>query len=137
MGMWSACNSDLALSVKSVLTKIIIRDTLDATQQRGNTAKERAIMSSPQAVAPSDEETKVRTVMVNGTPKEVRTEELTFEQVVDLAFPNNPWGNPNTIYTVAYRRGEGKKPQGAMVQGGDPVKVKDGMIFDVTPTDKS
>lgn len=74
---------------------------------------------------------------MNGTPKEVSTRELAFEQVVEMAFPNNPWGNPNTIYTVAYRRGEGNKPQGSMVRGGDPVMVKDGMIFDVTPTDKS
>lgn len=75
-------------------------------------------------------------VVVNGTPKQVASGELTFEQVVELAFPN-PWGNPNMIYTVAYRRGHGSKPQGTMAQGGDPVKVKDGMIFDVTPTDKS
>jgi hypothetical protein len=94
-------------------------------------------MSSSQATAPSAEETKAKTVVVNGTPKEVRTRDLTFEQVVELAFPNNPWSNPNTIYTVAYRRGEGNKPQGTLVPGGDSVKVKDGMIFDVTPTDKS
>lgn len=94
-------------------------------------------MTNPQAVASSGEGTKARTVIVNGTPKEVSKRELTFEQVVELAFPNNPWGNANTIYTVAYRRGEGSKPQGSMVQGGESVKVKDGMIFDVTPTDKS
>jgi hypothetical protein len=94
-------------------------------------------MTNAQPTAPSAKETKSRTVIVNGTPKEVRTRELTFEQVVELAFPNNPWGNPNTIYTVAFRRGEGNKPQGSMVQGGDSVSVKEGMIFDVTPTDKS
>jgi hypothetical protein len=93
-------------------------------------------MSNAQAVA-AKAEGKTGTVIVNGTPKEVSTKELTFEQVVELAFPNNPWGNPNTVYTVAYRRGEGNKPQGTLVQGGQPVKVKDGMIFDVTPTDKS
>jgi hypothetical protein len=75
-------------------------------------------------------------VMVNGTSKEVTKDALTFEQVVELAFPN-PWNNPNIVYTVAYRRGHGNKPQGTMVQGGDPVRVKDEMIFDVTPTDKS
>lgn len=76
------------------------------------------------------------TVIVNGTPKRVTKSELTFEQVVELGFAN-PFSNPNIIYTVAYRRGHGHKPQGSMVQGGEPVKVKDGMIFDVTPTDKS
>ena len=93
-------------------------------------------MSSPHAVPAPAESTKTSNIIVNGMPKEVSTRELTFEQVVELAFPN-PWGNPNTIYTVAYRRGEGNKPQGSMVQGGEQVKVKNEMIFDVTPTDKS
>jgi hypothetical protein len=75
-------------------------------------------------------------VIVNGSEKEVVKGELTFEQVVSLAF-SNPFTNPNIIYTVAYRRGHGEKPQGTMVQGGDPVKVKEDMIFDVTATDKS
>jgi ABC-type sulfate transport system substrate-binding protein len=79
---------------------------------------------------------KTVTVLVNGTPKQVTKGEVTFEDVVELAFPN-PWSNPNIMYTVAYRRGHGDKPQSTMVQGGDPVKVKNEMIFDVTPTDKS
>jgi hypothetical protein len=76
------------------------------------------------------------TVFVNGTPKPVTKSELSFEQVVELGFPN-PFSNPNIIYTVAYRRGHGDKPAGTMSKGGEPVKVKDGMIFDVTPTDQS
>ena len=43
---------------------------------------------------------------------------------------------PNTIFTVTYRRGEGKKPEGTLVDG-ESVKVKDGMIFNVTATNKS
>lgn len=35
-----------------------------------------------------------------------------------------------------YRRGEGNKPEGSLVQG-ETVKIKDGMIFNVTATDKS
>lgn len=79
---------------------------------------------------------KLVTVIVNGTPKQVAKGELTFEQVVELGFAN-PFNNPNIIYTVAYRRGHGDRPQGTMVRGGDPVKIKEDMIFDVTPTDKS
>lgn len=92
-------------------------------------------MSNPQVVAEEPTETKAVTVIINGTPKTVIERELSFEQVVELAF-ENPWSNPNTIYTVAYRRGDDKKPKGQLVKG-QTVKVKDGMIFDVTPTDQS
>ena len=60
---------------------------------------------------------------------------LTFDEVVALAFPN-PDKGPNIVYTVTFRRGQGDKPQGTLVEG-ESVKVKDGMIFDVTATDKS
>lgn len=78
---------------------------------------------------------KTYTVVVNGRQKTVTTKELTFAQVVALAFDNPPSG-PNIVFTITYRRGEGNKPEGTLVEG-DTVKVKDGMIFNVTATDKS
>ncbi len=75
------------------------------------------------------------TIIVNGRPKTVTTKELTFAQVVALAFDNPPSG-PNIVFTITYRKGEGHKPEGTLVEGGT-VKVKDGMIFNVTATDKS
>ena len=41
-----------------------------------------------------------------------------------------------SIYTVGYEDGPHKNPSGSLMPGGK-VYVKDGMIFDVTPTDKS
>jgi hypothetical protein len=78
---------------------------------------------------------KAVTIVVNGRAKEVTEKNLTFDEVVALAFDPIPSG-PNIEITVAYRRGEGKKPAGTLVEG-ETVKVKDGMIFDVTATDKS
>lgn len=79
---------------------------------------------------------KLYTIYVNSRPVQVHAkDELTFDEVVALAFPN-PEKGPNIVYTVTYRRGEGNKPQGTLVQG-ESVKVKDGMILDVTRTDKS
>jgi hypothetical protein len=76
------------------------------------------------------------TIYVNSRPKMVPAKEsLSFDEIVALAFPN-PEKNPNIVYTVTYRKGEGKKPEGTLVEG-ESVKVKDGMIFDVTRTDKS
>jgi hypothetical protein len=37
---------------------------------------------------------------------------------------------------VAYSRGDNNKPQGTLVPG-ESVKAKDGMVFDVTPTNRS
>ena len=75
------------------------------------------------------------TIVVNGRQKVVTAKELSFAQVVALAFDNPPMGE-NIIITVTYKKGEDKKPEGTMVEG-DTVKVKNGMIFNVTATDKS
>ncbi len=75
------------------------------------------------------------TIVVNAQPKSVAGRELSFEQVVDLAFPGVPQGG-NRIYTVTYRRGEGNKPEGSLIAG-ETVKIKEGIVFNVTPTDKS
>ncbi len=74
-------------------------------------------------------------IVVNGRPKTVTARELTFEQVVRLAFPNAT-PNENTVYTVTFKRGHGNKPEGTLVAG-ESVKIKEGMVFNVTATDKS
>lgn len=74
-------------------------------------------------------------IIVNGRQKVVTAKELSFAQVVVLAFDTPPTGQ-NIVFTVTYRKGEGNKPEGTMVEG-DVVKVKDGMVFNVTATDKS
>lgn len=75
------------------------------------------------------------TIIVNGRQKVVTTKELSFIEIVALAFDTPPTG-PNIVYTVTFRRGQGNKPEGTLVEG-DTVKIKDGMIFNVTATDKS
>jgi len=75
------------------------------------------------------------TIIVNGTQKTVEKGELTFDEIVNLAFDEPPYGE-NTLFSVTYRRGQGNKPEGILAPG-ESVKVKDGMIFDVTATDKS
>lgn len=74
-------------------------------------------------------------IIVNGKERTVTDHRISYEQLVALAFPG-AGGNGKTIYTVTYRKGEDKKPEGTMVAG-DAVTVKNGMIFNVTATDKS
>lgn len=76
------------------------------------------------------------TVIVNGRPRQVEKEELTFAQVVQLAFENAPT-NEATAYTVTYKRGgNAQKPEGSLVAG-ENLKLKKGMIINVSATDKS
>jgi hypothetical protein len=81
------------------------------------------------------EKPKVYHIIVNGQQKTVTTKTVTYEQIVALAFPN-PITGPNIIYTVGYEDGPHQNPSGSLMPGGK-VKIKDEMIFDVTPTDKS
>jgi len=74
------------------------------------------------------------TIVVNAQRKTVMEKELSFAQVVALAFPTP--GGPNTIYTVTYRKGPHENPEGTLVEG-QSVQLKDGMVFNVAATDKS
>ena len=80
-------------------------------------------------------ENKEYTIIVNAREKKVTEKELTFSQVVSLAFDPPPSG-PNVFLTVTYRRGHGNKPEGILIVN-ETVKIKEGMIFNVTATDKS
>lgn len=75
------------------------------------------------------------TIIVNGQPRTVQKDELTFTEVVALAYENPPTGQ-NVLFTITYRRGRGAKPEGTLVEGGTAL-VKEGMIFNVTSTDRS
>jgi Multiubiquitin len=75
------------------------------------------------------------TIIVNGRKKEVATKILSFDQLVALAFNPVPVG-PNVMFTVTYRKGPHKNPEGTLTEGGT-VRIKDGMIFDVTETNRS
>jgi hypothetical protein len=75
------------------------------------------------------------TIVLNGRDTVVTQHELTYEELVRLAFGIAPGGD-TTVYTVSFRRGEGNSPAGSLVAG-QTLKVKNGMLIDVTPTDRS
>lgn len=77
---------------------------------------------------------KLVTIYVNTVAREVEKDEISFDEVVKLAYPTRPPG-ANVGFTILYQRGHGNK-DGTLVEG-ESVKVKEGMIFDVTPTDLS
>lgn len=75
------------------------------------------------------------TLVVNGVPHDFAEREITYNEVVVLAYGDVTPG-PDTLYTVTYTRGHGNKPEGTLAQGGQ-VNVKNGMVFNVGRTDKS
>ena len=80
-------------------------------------------------------QTKAISIIVNGREKTVEGKKLSFSDLIRLAFENPPIGE-NICFTVSFRNGPKKNPEGTMVEA-DRVKIKCGMVFNVTATDKS
>jgi hypothetical protein len=78
------------------------------------------------------EKTETVTIIVNSLAREWTQKEITFEQVVELAFPGQPYDPQGT--TVEYSRGHGPDRS---LRPGESVQVKEGMIFDVEPANRS
>ncbi len=74
-------------------------------------------------------------IIVNGQQKRVKAKSLTFAELVALAFNPIPVGE-NILFTITYENGPHANPEGTLMPGG-VVKIKEGMIFNVTATDKS
>jgi hypothetical protein len=84
----------------------------------------------------AEERHKPTPIVVNGQEKTVTVEVISFDELVSLAYDGNPPTGDNWSFTITYRRGHGNKPEGSLLEG-ETVKVKKGMIFNVTGTDQS
>lgn len=74
------------------------------------------------------------TIIVNTREHSVEKDDMAFDEIVALAFNPVPSG-PYVLLTVTYHRGPGNKSDDVLP--GKSVKIKDGMVFDVTATDRS
>ena len=86
-------------------------------------------MTAAEAAA---EKTQTMKIIVNTRPHPWSEKKITFEQVVELAFPGQPYDPQGTL--VEYSRGHGPDHS---LRSGQSVKVKDGMVFDVEPANRS
>jgi sorbitol-specific phosphotransferase system component IIA len=71
-------------------------------------------------------------IVVNGVPATVGKEVLSFDDVVDIAFPTR---DPNTIYSVSFEHA--KEPKEGELLPGHSVTIKENTEFDVDDTGKS
>ena len=83
------------------------------------------------APAPS----KVYEIIVNSRPREVEGKHVTFEQVVQLAFPGAH--DANVIFSMTYRHAISKPHAGELAAGGTVTVKKKGTVFNVTRTVQS
>jgi len=75
------------------------------------------------------------TIIVNAREKVWTKKEISYQEVVELAFGSYS-DDPMIVYSITFAKGDKSHKQGSMVKG-DSVKVKNGMIFNVTQTNKS
>jgi hypothetical protein len=73
-------------------------------------------------------------IIVNARPRVVTGRQVTFEQIVELAFPGSH--DSNTIFSMTYRNAASQPHAGELAAGGI-VAVKNGSIFNVTQTVRS
>lgn len=82
-----------------------------------------------------DKQKKTVTIIVEGSPHEWPKTDISYAEVVTLEVSDYPQHQEIT-YSVTYKRGHGDKPEGILVLGAT-VKVKEGMIFNVSETGQS
>lgn len=69
-------------------------------------------------------------IVVNGTPEVWTDNHITYEQVVQLAFP----GETGFLYTVTYSNPHGKD---GSLAAGQKTPVHEGMVFTIGKTNRS
>lgn len=92
----------------------------------------RLMSNKPTPIAPNDKSSEI---VVNGRKRRVATEELTFDELVDLAF-DDPARGPQILFTVTFRNAAGPFTTGEL-DPGEGLEIQDGTEIDVTQTDQS
>lgn len=90
-------------------------------------------MTEEKQIDPLDDKTVL--ITVNGRQRQVKRDELSFDQLVDLAF-DDPARGPQIVFTITFREAGGRIPEGELDEG-QSLKVRDGTIINVTRTDQS
>ena len=82
-----------------------------------------------------DQNDKDFAIVVNGRLRQVTTEELSFDELVDLAF-DDPERGPQIVFTITFRKASGRIEEGELDEG-QQLKVRSETVINVTRTDQS
>ena len=74
-------------------------------------------------------------IIINGSPYRVTGGLISFDEIVDCAYPEGDHG-PLVKFTVNFYNGGGRPLQGK-VSNRRRIRIKDGTVFNVTRTDRS
>lgn len=74
-------------------------------------------------------------IIVNGRTRQVEFNELTFDELVDLAF-DDPARGPQILFTITFRKAAHRFESGEL-DPGQTLRVQDDTEVDVTRTDQS
>ncbi|RWP54328.1 multiubiquitin domain-containing protein [Mesorhizobium sp.] len=74
-------------------------------------------------------------IIVNSRPRTVNTRTVTFEEIVELAFPGQH--EPNVVFSMTYRHAASTPHAGELGAGGSVDVKKKGTVFNVTRTVQS
>lgn len=75
-------------------------------------------------------EEKPKNIIINGTPTKFEGTEITYTQLVELAYPNSPGG----VYTITFM---GPQMADGTLAEGQSVKIRNGVKFIVKKTNRS
>lgn len=118
-----------------------VKSGFELYQEVAGNHEDPSIENGPQAVHLKEDDhfhsgpPKEFTIIVNARKKTVTTKRLSFDAIIKLAFDPVPTGNA-VMFTITYDNGPKANPAGTLMPGGT-VKIKEGMVFCVTATDKS
>ena len=79
--------------------------------------------------------TKTYEIIVNSRPRVVEDQQVTFEQIIQLAFPGSH--DANVIFSMTYRHAASKPNAGELAAGGTVDVKKKRTVFNVTRTVQS
>jgi len=82
-----------------------------------------------------EHEDRTVTIMINTRAYSWAERTISYEELVELAYPGQPIGTDDDV-TVRFTRGHDEKREGSLTAG-HSVRVKARMVFDVYPTTRS
>jgi len=104
-------------------------DKLHEEERRAEHELEEAEHELEEALHPRETE-----IIVNARKRTVKGDVVSFEEIVQLAFPGSH--DPNVAFSMTFRHAASEPHSGELGAGGH-VKVKDGTVFNVTKTIRS
>jgi hypothetical protein len=120
-----------------------IADDFELYREVGGNHEDKVVEKGPETIHLFEDEhfhsgppvVREETIIVNGTPHEWTKRKITYAEVVTLDVPSYPQ-HPEITYSVKYKNGPRHKPEGTLSPGGS-VRVREGMVFSVSPTSQS